>query len=48
MTLKLADFGISKQVDGKSLTGFRGTVPYMSPELLISKPYFSVKCDIWY
>ena len=46
-TLKLADFGLAKLLDSKSMLNTAcGTPGYVAPEILESKPY-DVQVDMW-
>ena len=42
--IKIADFGLSKMIE--SINSFRGTIEYMSPEVINGESY-DAKCDIW-
>ena len=46
--MKLADFGISKAVDGNKgyASSFVGTMTYMSPERIVGEAY-GYPSDIW-
>lgn len=44
-SLKLIDFGLSKQVKKKKMTTIVGTPYYIAPEVLTGN--YNVKCDIW-
>ncbi|GMT02268.1 hypothetical protein PENTCL1PPCAC_24441, partial [Pristionchus entomophagus] len=45
--IKLADFGISKQLAKRSIAStLIGTTSYMSPEIIGGRPY-TIKSDIW-
>lgn len=44
---KLIDFGFSVKGNGTKLTTYCGTPCYMSPEILMKKPYNAVFADIW-
>lgn len=43
--LKLVDFGLAKEVTGRTYT-FCGTPEYMAPEV-IKKSGHSLSCDVW-
>ncbi|KAI0983615.1 hypothetical protein GJ496_009451 [Pomphorhynchus laevis] len=54
--IKIIDFGYALPIDVHNhncghqvVSYFRGTIDYVSPEVLISKPFgiFSQKCDVW-
>ena len=44
---KLIDFGFSIKGDGNFLSTYCGTPCYMSPEILMKKPYDAISADIW-
>jgi serine/threonine protein kinase len=44
--IKLADFGISREVDESTISTLAGTQPYMSPEMR-SRQKYSYKTDCW-
>jgi calcium-dependent protein kinase len=44
-SVKLIDFGLSKQVKSKKMNTIVGTPYYIAPEVL--KGNYNVKCDIW-
>jgi len=45
-TVKLADFGFSKHVNGEEKGDICGTPEYVAPEMLMKKPY-GVQIDMW-
>jgi len=46
-TVKLCDFGLAEVLPGsRGLDGIAGTAPFMSPEMLLCRPYFE-KTDVW-
>ena len=47
-TLKIIDFGLSREYDSKQLLTTKcGSPSYASPELIMGKPYDAFKTDIW-
>ncbi|KAI6235335.1 hypothetical protein M3Y95_00040600 [Aphelenchoides besseyi] len=46
LTLKLTDFGLSRMETSEQSGKFEGSVPWMSPELIVSG-YHSKKTDVW-
>jgi len=46
LSLKIADFGLSKNVLNSSVDSFVGTLYYQSPQILNEK-YYSFKTDVW-
>ena len=47
--VKIADYGISKQVSPQGLYGMEGTLPYMPPEIILhgGQETYSTKMDIY-
>jgi calcium-dependent protein kinase len=49
-TIKVVDFGISKQIDPRRKNVYSGKIPtgsasYLAPEVLLSE--YNEKCDVW-
>jgi serine/threonine protein kinase len=44
--IKIADFGISREMDSNNIVSIRGTEMYMSPEIFAGVHY-DWKTDIW-
>merc|ERR1711976_552168 len=44
---KFIDFGFSVKGNGSLLNTYCGTPCYMSPEILMKKPYDAIYADIW-
>lgn len=46
---KIADFGLAMKLQDSSklINGFRGSKPYMAPEILLKKKYDPFKADVW-
>lgn len=44
--VKLCDFGLAELEGRRGITGLAGTAPFMSPEMVLEKPY-GQKTDIW-
>ncbi|KAM3501889.1 hypothetical protein MY11210_009243 [Beauveria gryllotalpidicola] len=47
LTVKLADFGTSKQNDSAVMDTFTGTEIYMAPELFVKPRCYTSKVDMW-
>ncbi|KAL5252316.1 hypothetical protein ACHWQZ_G015177 [Mnemiopsis leidyi] len=45
--IKLIDFGAAQRITSTTLTTFRGTQQYASPEILFTRKYNPVAADIW-
>ena len=47
--VKIADYGISKQISPQGIRGLQGTPPYLPPEVMChgGKQAYSHKLDIW-
>lgn len=46
ISLKIGDFGISKQINSRGAGTFAGTLYYQSPQIVGNKAY-SEKTDVW-
>ncbi|KAF6086191.1 hypothetical protein HJG60_008397 [Phyllostomus discolor] len=46
-TIKLADFGFTKEVKHNLLSSFCGTATYMAPEIMMGQAYDGQRVDIW-
>jgi len=46
-TLKIADFGLAKDISETSASTVIGTAKYVAPEMLEGKKYDGKKSDIW-
>ena len=46
--IRLADFGAAVRLpQNRQLYEMAGTPPFMAPEVVIGKPGYSYKCDVW-
>ena len=47
--IKIADYGISKQISPQGIRGLQGTPPYLPPEVMLhgGKEAYSNKLDVW-
>eukprot|EP00760_Papus_ankaliazontas_P008334 PhM_4_TR13731/c6_g2_i1/m.25169 len=46
--VKLSDFGTAKRVDGDGMvSGMKGTLRWMAPEVAVDEGKYTVACDIW-
>ena len=47
ISLKIGDFGLSKQIMNSDPNSYCGTLHYLSPEIFYGQDY-SYKTDVWY
>ncbi|XP_036093946.1 MAP/microtubule affinity-regulating kinase 4-like [Rousettus aegyptiacus] len=47
LNVKLADFGISSTYVGHKMCTFRGSLPYLAPEVFLRKCYDGPGADVW-
>ena len=47
ISIKIGDFGLSKEKSRSDMKSFVGTISYQSPEICNNQPY-SFKTDVWY